>query len=134
MTAALAGTMRAAVITTPGGPEVLEIQHVPRPTPREHEVLVRVHASALNRADLLQRRGMYPAPPGSPADIPGMEIAGEVVDRGASADRWEAGARVFGIVGGGAHAELVATHQDTLVAVPSAMSWTDAAAVSEAFI
>ena len=70
--------MRAAVITRPGGPEVLEIQERPTPKPANNEVLIRVRASALNRADLLQRQGQYPAPPGSPADIPGMEYAGEI--------------------------------------------------------
>jgi NADPH:quinone reductase len=126
--------MRAAIITRAGGPEVLEIRHVPRPVPGANEVTVRVRATALNRADLLQRRGMYPAPAGSPADIPGMEMAGEVVDRGPSAERWPIGARVFGIVGGGAHAELVTTHEDALAEVPTDMSWTDAAAIPEAFI
>src|SRR4051812_41553511 len=96
-------TMRAVVITEPGGPGVLAIRDVPRPIPGPGEVLVRVRGSALNRADLLQRRGQYPAPPGSPAEIPGIEITGEVVSRGASAGRWSEGARVFGIVGGGAH-------------------------------
>jgi NADPH:quinone reductase-like Zn-dependent oxidoreductase len=97
-------------------------------------VLVRVRASALNRADLLQRQGKYPAPPGWPADIPGMEIAGEVVEYGAGATRWSIGARVFGIVGGGAHAELIATHQDALAEIPARLSWADAAAIPEAFI
>jgi NADPH:quinone reductase len=126
--------MRAAIITRAGGPEVLEIRQVPLPVPGPNDVTVRVRATALNRADLLQRRGMYPAPAGSPADIPGMEMAGEVVDRGPSAERWPIGARVFGIVGGGAHAELVATHEDALAEIPANMSWTDAAAIPEAFI
>src|SRR4051812_15804211 len=127
-------TMRAAIISRFGGPEVMEIRDVPRPQPRDDEVVVRVRASALNRADLLQRRGLYPAPPGSPSDIPGLEIAGEVVDRGAGATRWEVGARVFGIVGGGAHAEFVTTHQDALAEIPSPMGWIDAGTVPEAFI
>jgi NADPH:quinone reductase len=127
-------SMRAAVITRPGGPEVLEIREVPAPRPAPGDVLVRVRATALNRADLLQRQGKYPAPPGWPADIPGMEIAGEVVERGEGATRWPIGARVFGIVGGGAHAELIATHQDALAEIPARLSWTDAAAIPEAFI
>ena len=126
--------MRAAIITRPGGPEVLEIRDVPRPLPREHEVLVRVRASALNRADLLQRAGRYPAPPGAPADIPGLEIAGEVADAGAAVRRWKAGDRVFGIVGGGGNAEFAVVHEEELVRVPAKMSWEDAAAVPEAFI
>ncbi len=126
--------MRAVIITRPGGPEVLELRTVPAPAPGVQEVLVRVYATALNRADLLQRQGKYPAPPGSPQDIPGMEIAGEVVALGRDAGRWPVGARVFGIVGGGAYAELVATHEDTLARIPDALSWTDAAAIPEAFI
>jgi NADPH2:quinone reductase len=126
--------MKAAVITRPGGPEVLEIHDVPRPLPREHEVLVRVRASALNRADLLQREGRYPAPPGAPAAIPGLEIAGEVADVGAAVTRWSVGDRVFGIVGGGGNAEFVATHERELTRIPESLSWENAAAVPEAFI
>jgi putative PIG3 family NAD(P)H quinone oxidoreductase len=126
--------MRAAVITRPGGPEVLEIHDVPRPLPRDGEVLVRVRASALNRADLLQRAGRYPAPPGSPANIPGLEIAGEIAQTGARATRWSAGDRVFGIIGGGGNAEYAVVREDELTRVPDAMTWEDAAAVPEAFI
>lgn len=126
--------MRAVVITRPGGPEVLEILDVPRPLPREGEVLVRVRASALNRADLLQRQGRYPAPAGAPANIPGLEIAGEVVELGASATRWSVGDRVFGIVGGGGNAEFAVTHERELVEIPARLSWEEAAAVPEAFI
>lgn len=97
-------------------------------------MLVRVRASALNRADLLQRAGRYPAPPGSPADIPGLEIAGEVADVGAVVTRWSAGDRVFGIIGGGGNAEFATLHEDELARVPDGMSWEDAAAVPEAFI
>ena len=126
--------MRAAVITRPGGPDVLEVRTVARPTPGTSEVLVRVRASALNRADLLQRDGKYPAPPGWPADIPGMEIAGEVAACGPGVSLWKEGDRVFGIVGGGGNAEYVTTHERTLAGVPANLSWTDAAAVPEAFI
>jgi putative PIG3 family NAD(P)H quinone oxidoreductase len=125
--------MRAAVITRPGGPDVLEILERPVPTPAPNEILVRVHASALNRADLAQREGHYPAPPGAPPDIPGLEFAGTVVEAGAGAS-WKAGNRVFGIVGGGANAEYLATDADAVAAIPDGMSWTDAAAVPEAFI
>ena len=126
--------MRAAIITRPGGPEVLEIRDVERPVPGTGEVLVRIHATALNRADLLQREGRYPAPPGSPADIPGLEIAGEIAARGPGATLWKEGDRVFGVIGGGGYAEYVATHERTLAAVPSRLTWTDAGAVPEAFI
>jgi len=126
--------MRAAVITRHGGPEVLEIRDVDRPEAGTGEVLVRVRASALNRADLLQREGRYPAPPGCAADIPGMEIAGEVVARGSATYQWTEGNRVFGIVGGGGNADFIVTHERTLAAIPSNLSWTEAAAVPEAFI
>lgn len=126
--------MRAAVITRTGGPEVLEIHDVPRPIPREGEVLVRVRASALNRADLLQRQGRYPAPPGAPASIPGLEIAGEVDDVAAGVSMWSAGDRVFGIIGGGGNAEYAVIRADELARIPDGMSWEDAAAVPEAFI
>jgi putative PIG3 family NAD(P)H quinone oxidoreductase len=98
------------------------------------EVLVRVRTSALNRADLLQRAGRYPAPPGAPANIPGLEIAGEVEDVGPGVSRWSAGDRVFGIVGGGGNAEYVVTHESELARVPAHLSWEDAGAIPEAFI
>src|SRR5579864_5690831 len=97
--------MKAIVIREPGGPEVLELRDVPAPRPSRGEVCVRVRATAVNRADLLQRLGMYPAPPGSPADIPGLEIAGEVTEVGDGVRELTAGERVFGIVGGGGYAE-----------------------------
>ena len=126
--------MRAVVITTPGGPEVLEVRDVPRPTPSADEVLVRVRASALNRADLLQRRGRYPAPPGWPADIPGIEFAGEIAEIGSAVRDWREGDRVFGLVGGGAQAEYLVTHACTIARVPEALPWREAGAVPEAFI
>lgn len=126
--------MRAAVITRAGGPDVLEIQDVPRPLPRAGEVLVRVRASALNRADIMQRQGRYPAPPGAPANIPGLEFAGEVAEVGEGVRRWMPMDRVFGIVGGGGHAEFLVTRESEIARVPDALSWRDAAAVPEAFI
>ena len=126
--------MQAAVISRPGGPEVLEIRQVPRPAPGAAEVLVRVRASALNRADVLQRQGRYPPPPGAPADIPGLEFAGEVAELGAGASRWRAGQRVFGLAAGGGHAQYVAVHQQTLAEIPANLSWVQAAAIPEAFI
>lgn len=126
--------MFAAVITQAGGPEVLEIHDVPRPLPREGEVLVKVEASALNRADLLQRRGRYPAPAGAPSNIPGLEIAGTVFLLGDGVTSWRVGDRVFGIVGGGGNAEFAVTREHELAGVPDGMSWEEAAAVPEAFI
>jgi NADPH2:quinone reductase len=126
--------MRAIVIARPGGPEVLELRDVPAPEPSRGEVRVRVRATAVNRADLLQRMGVYPAPPGSPADIPGLEIAGEVdaVDDGAT--EFGVGDRVFGVVGGGGYAEYLTVHARTLAPMPPGMSFDAAAAVPEAFV
>lgn len=126
--------MRAAVITRPGGPEVLEIREVDRPTIAPDGVLVRVRASAINRADLMQRRGAYPAPPGSPRDIPGIEYAGEVAEVGEAVSGFQRGDRVFGIAGGGAQAEFIAVPATTVARIPGALSWTDAGAVPEAYI
>ena len=126
--------MRAVVISAPGGVEVLELRDVPRPSPSHAQVLVRVHATALNRADILQRQGRYPAPADSPADIPGMELAGEVAEIGPGVSRWTVGQRVFGIVGGGAYAEYLVTHERLLAQIPDSVSYTEAAAVPEAFI
>jgi putative PIG3 family NAD(P)H quinone oxidoreductase len=126
--------MLAAIITKPGGPEVLEVQERPQPVPADNEVLVRVHATAINRADLLQREGKYPAPAGSPQDIPGMEFAGEVVSNGTNAKRWSTGQRVFGIVGGGSYAQYIVTHEQTCIEIPGNLSWTEAASIPEVFI
>jgi NADPH2:quinone reductase len=126
--------MRAVVIARPGGPEVLELREVERPAPGTEQVLVRVRATAINRADLLQRRGRYPAPPGAPADIPGLELAGEIAALGPGASLWQPGDRVFGIVGGGGNAEYAVMHERTLARIPDRLSWTEAAAVPEVFI
>lgn len=126
--------MRAAVIARPGDPDVLEIRDVPVPEPALGHVLVRVVASALNRADLLQRRGRYPAPRGAPADIPGIEFAGEVAAAGPDVFDRRPGDRVFGIVAGGAHAEYLVAHERAVAAIPSRLGWIDAAAVPEAFV
>ena len=126
--------MRAVVITHAGGPDALALREVETPVPGPGEILVRVQATALNRADILQREGRYPPPPGAPADIPGLEFAGDVVDRGSGATRWPIGARVFGITGGGAHAEFLVVNQDAVAGIPDHIDWVDAAAVPEAFI
>lgn len=126
--------MRAVVITAPGGPEVLELRDVPAPEPGPGQVRVRVYASGLNRADLLQRRGRYPAPPGWPADIPGLEYAGVVDAVGPDARLWKPGDRVMGLVGGGGCAEAVVVHEREAIAVPDTLSLDEAAAIPEAFI
>ena len=127
--------MKAIVITGVGGPEVLEIREVPTPEARGAQIRVRVRAFGLNRADLLQCRGVYPAPPGAPADIPGLEYTGEVHQLGPDVTApWKIGDRVFGIVGGGGQAEYVLTHERLAVAVPSRLDFVEAAAIPEAFI
>jgi NADPH:quinone reductase len=126
--------MKALVITRPGGPGVLEIRELPDPEPGPEEVLVRVRASALNRADLLQRRGRYPAPPGAPPDVPGLEFAGEVERCGERVASLRSGDRVMGIVGGGGHAEKLILHERMCLPVPASFSWEEAAAVPEAFL
>lgn len=126
--------MKAVIITKPGGPEVLELQDRPTPEPGLGQIRVRVRASALNRADISQRRGNYPAPPGSPADISGMEYAGEVEVLGPSSAMWKVGDRVMGLVGGGGHAEYLCVHEREAIRVPSSMSWEESAAIPEAFL
>lgn len=126
--------MKAVVITRPGGPEVLAIEERPTPVPGPGEVLVRVRTSALNRADLLQRAGRYPAPAGAPADIPGLEFAGEVAALGSNARDWKEGDHVFGITGGGGHAEYLVAHERTLARVPDSLGWDAAGGAPEAFI
>jgi NADPH:quinone reductase len=126
--------MRAIVITKPGGPEVLALVEKPQPEPARGEVRVRVRATAVNRADLLQRMGHYPAPADSPPDTPGLEIAGEVEKLGEGVERLRLGDRVFGLVGGGGYAEYAVTHERALARIPDGLGFEDAAAVPEAFI
>ncbi|MGN6390693.1 MAG: NAD(P)H-quinone oxidoreductase [Gemmatimonadales bacterium] len=125
--------MRAAIYTGAGGPEVISIGEVPKPEVRPGYIRVRVHAAGLNRADLIQRRGHYAAPSGWPADIPGLEYAGEV-EAVRNATRWKPGDRVMGLVGGGAQAELVTVHQDEALAMPEGLCYAEAAAIPEAFL
>jgi putative PIG3 family NAD(P)H quinone oxidoreductase len=126
--------MRAIVIEKPGGPEVLKLVERPLPEPSRGEVRVRVRATALNRADMLQRMGAYPAPADSPPDIPGLEFAGEVDALGPGVERFAVGDRVFGLVGGGAYAEALVTHERAVAKIPDGISFEDAAAVPEAFV
>ncbi len=126
--------MRAAWYSGAGGTEVIEIRDVALPTPGPHEIRVRVHAAGLNRADILQRRGHYPAPPGWPSQIPGLEYAGTVELRGSGTSRWQTGDRVMGLVGGGAHAEALVVREDEAMPIPRALSYAEAAAIPEAFL
>src|SRR6059036_2768426 len=127
--------MKAIKIVSFGGLESLEVREVddaPRPT--ADRVRVRVRAAGLNRADILQRMGRYPAPPGYPQDIPGLEFAGEVIELGEEVRAWKVGDRVFGITGGGAQAEFVSVPEGGLAEIPANLDWAEAAAIPEVFM
>lgn len=126
--------MRAIVIREPGGPDVLTIKELPELDPPFGFVRVRVHFTGVNRADLLQRAGHYPAPAGVPTDIPGLEYAGEVDAVGPGVSKLKKGDRVFGLVAGGAYAESLVVHEREAVRVPEGLSDEAAAAVPETFI
>ena len=126
--------MRAVIYEGAGGPEVITIGEVPKPEVRPDHIRVRVHAAGLNRADLIQRRGQYPAPHGWPANIPGLEYAGEVEAVRPGVTRWKVGDRVMGLVGGGAQAEFVVVHQDEVFPIPADLPYAEAAAIPEAFL
>jgi NADPH2:quinone reductase len=121
--------MRAATIRDG---EVLVEEH-PDPQPGKDEVLVRVRAAGLNGADMMQRRGLYAAPPGWPQDIPGLELAGEVIANGPGASRFAEGERVMSIVGGGGQAELAVVHERVLMPVPEPLDWPAAGGFPEVF-
>lgn len=125
--------MRAAVITQPGGPEVIRIQEIEEPAPGPEEVLVDIKASALNRADLAQRRGRYPSPPGVRADVPGLEMAGVVAAVGERVTTIEVGQRVFALLPGGGYAERVVIHERMAMPIPDNMTFMQATAVPEVF-
>ena len=126
--------MRAVIITRPGGPEVLEIQERPKPEPGIGQIRVRVRASALNRADVLQRAGNYPVPDGVSAEMSGMEYSGDVDAIGPSAALWKIGDRVMGIVAAGGHAEYLCVHEREAMSAPSKLSWEEVAAIPEVFL
>ncbi|MFY9264533.1 MAG: zinc-binding dehydrogenase [Solirubrobacterales bacterium] len=121
--------MRAATIND----SAISVADHPDPTPGRGELLVRVRAAGLNGADLLQVKGAYPAPPGSPADIPGLEFAGEVVGLGDGAIRFAVGDRVMGIAGGGGQAELLTVHERQAMPVPAGLGWPEAGGLPEVF-
>jgi len=127
-------TMRAVCYTGAGDVDVIAIREVPLPEPAGRQVRVRVAAAGLNRADLLQRRGGYPAPEGWPKQIPGLEYAGTIDAVGQGVTRWRAGDRVMGLVGGGGMAEAVVVHDDEAMPVPWHLTLTAAAAIPEAFL
>ena len=130
---ALPTRMTAIAIPVPGGPEALVPEERPVPAPGPGEVLVKVAAAGVNRPDVMQRKGLYPPPKGA-SDIPGLEIAGEVVALGAGAGRWKLGDRVTALVSGGGYAEYCPAHETNALAVPAGLSMVEAAAIPETFM
>ncbi len=126
--------MRAAVITSPGGPEVFAVQEIEEPRPGPEEALVAVEATALNRADLLQRRGRYPVPVGIRGDVPGLEMAGTVIETGERVTAFKVGDRVMALLGGGGYASRVAVHERMLMPVPERLTIEQAASIPEVFL
>jgi len=126
--------MKAVVFAGKGGVEVVEVREVPDPRPGRGEVLVRVRGAGLNRADLLQRRGLYPPPPGTRPDAPGLELAGEVAGLGEGVLGWKVGDRVMAIASGEAQAELAVASERMLVRVPEGLPLDQAGAIPEAFV
>lgn len=126
--------MKAVVITEPGPPDVLRVGDAPDPEPGPGEIRVRVAATSVNRADILQRQGRYDAPAGWPADIPGLEYAGEVDAVGPNVTVWSVGDRVMGLLGGGGYAEYAVVAADEAIAIPGALGFEEAAAIPEVFI
>jgi NADPH2:quinone reductase len=126
--------LRAVIYEGAGGPEVITIGEVPKPEVRPEHIRVKVHAAGVNRADLIQRRGQYAAPSGWPANIPGLEYAGEVEAVRQGVTQWRVGDRVMGLVGGGAQAELVVVHQNEVLPIPAGLSYEEAAAIPESFL
>jgi putative PIG3 family NAD(P)H quinone oxidoreductase len=123
------GALKAVTIRD----QALSVEDHPDPEPGTGEVLVRVRAAGLNGADMLQRKGLYPAPPGSPQDIPGLELAGEVAALGPGASRFSEGDRVMAVVGGGGQAELAVVHERAAMPVPAALDWPEAGGFPEVF-
>ena len=129
----LPSRMTAIGIKSPGGPEVLVPEERPVPAPGPSEILVRVRAAGVNRPDVMQRKGQYPPPPGAP-DIPGLEIAGEVVTVGEKVRHWKTGDKVCALVSGGGYAEYCLTDESTALPVPKGYSFVEAAALPETFM
>ncbi len=125
--------MEAILITSPGGAEQLHIGIWETPVPQPHEILVKVAATAVNRADILQREGKYPPPQGA-SPILGLEMSGEVVATGSAVRKWKQGDLVFGLLPGGGYAEFAVIHEDMALPVPEHFSLTEAAAIPEVFL
>lgn len=128
----MSATMRAVEIAQPGGPEVLRIARRPVPKPGEKEVLIQVAAAGVNRPDVLQRKGGYPPPPGA-SDIPGLEVAGTVVETGRNVRRWKSGDQICALITGGGYAEYAAAPAEQCLPVPRGLSVVEAAGLPETF-
>lgn len=125
--------MKAVVITQPGAPEVLQLQERPEPKPGANEVLIKVAAAGVNRPDVVQRKGNYPPPPGASADIPGLEIAGTIIEVGADVTRWKIGDTVCALVTGGGYAEYCTAPEGQCLPIPGSITFTEAASLPETF-
>ncbi|MCK5749279.1 MAG: alcohol dehydrogenase catalytic domain-containing protein, partial [Oricola sp.] len=130
MADALPTTMQAVEITEFGGPEVLKTAERPVPAPKPNEVLIRIAAAGVNRPEVLQRKGLYPPPPGA-SDLPGLECAGEIVATGADVKRWKAGDRVCALLTGGGYAQYAVADAGSCLPVPEGISMEQAAALPE---
>jgi NADPH2:quinone reductase len=124
--------MRAVEISSPGGPEALQVRDLPKPAPKPNEILIRVAAAGVNRPDVLQRMGRYPVPPGA-SPLPGLEVAGEVVAAGASAKLWKPGDKVCALANGGGYAEFCAVPEAQALPIPRGLSAVQAASLPETF-
>jgi NADPH2:quinone reductase len=125
--------MKTIVIRQPGGPDVLTLTDIPTPEPRPGEVLIKVAAAGVNRPDVLQRMGFYPPPPGA-SNVPGLEVAGEIVALGEGVSRWKAGDRVAALTAGGGYAEFALAHEGSCMTVPKGLGMVEAACIPETFM
>jgi NADPH:quinone reductase len=125
--------MKAIIISTPGEPEVLQIQERPRPLAGSSDVLIKVAAAGINRPDVAQRKGHYPPPPGASPDIPGLEVSGTVVEVGSECKRWRPGDKVCALITGGGYAEYAAAPEGQCLPVPGGLTFVEAASLPETF-
>lgn len=125
--------MKAVIIDSPGGPEKLKIDEIQKPTPNEEEILVKVEATALNRADILQREGKYPPPKGA-SEILGLEISGNIVELGSNIKNWKVNDKVFGLIPGGGYAEYAVINKNMAMKIPGNLKIIEAAAIPEVFL
>ena len=123
--------MKAIVFTQPGGPEVLHTEERPMPVPNDDEVLIKVMAAGVNRPDVIQRMGKYPAPPGFPQDIPGLEVAGIIEECGSEVTHWKKGDKVCALIGGGGYSEFAVANGGHCLPVPEGWSMEEAASLPE---